>query len=229
MNAEPAVLIIDDDAPIRRMLRLSLETAGYRVYEAASGRDGLTLAAALNPDIVLLDLGLPDMDGLETLKRLRVWSRTPVVVVSVRNEDEDKVALLDAGADDYLVKPFSTVELLARLRAAQRHSPSAPESATFHSGPLTVDLVNQTVTVNGAVVRLSVTEYALLRMLVQHAGRILTLRQILGEVWGPQDEDKVQYLRVYVASLRRKLEKDAGNPQLLITEPGVGYRLNVLD
>ena len=211
------------------MLRFTLENAGYRVYDAALGRDGLTLAAALTPDIVLLDLGLPDMDGLEALRRLRAWSHTPVVVVSVRSDDEDKVALLDAGADDYLVKPFSNTELLARLRAAQRHAPTAQESAVFRSGHLSVDLVNQAVTVNDVSVRLSVTEYTLLRTFIQHADHILTHSQLLRAVWGPQDEDKVQYLRVYMTSLRRKLEKDPAKPELLVTEPGVGYRLRIID
>lgn len=229
MMSEPVVLIIDDEIQLRRLLRLTLEANGYRLYEAATGRDGLAVAATLKPDIIVLDLGLPDMDGLETLRRLREWSRAPVLVLSVRGSDEDKVALLDAGADDYLTKPFRTGELLARLRAAQRHAQPGADSPVFHSGPLTVDLANRVVLLNDVVVKLSVTEYALLRAFVQHAGKVLTHRQLLREVWGPQYESEIQYLRVYMTMLRRKLEKDPANPALLLTEPGVGYRLTIVD
>jgi two-component system KDP operon response regulator KdpE len=227
MTGESVALIIDDEIQIRRLLRVSLEANGYRVYEVASGNDGLTLAAALRPDVVILDLGLPDMDGLEALRRLREWSHSPVVVLSVRDADEDKIAVLDAGADDYVTKPFSMGELLARLRVAQRHGQSASESPIFESGRLAVDLQHRLVTVDGHVVKLTVTEYALLRELVQHAGKVLTHRQLLRAVWGPEYETETQYLRVYVTMLRRKLETDPANPTLILTEPGVGYRLAV--
>jgi two-component system KDP operon response regulator KdpE len=176
-----------------------------------------------------LDLGLPDMDGLEVLRSLREWSSVPVVVLSVRDADADKIALLDAGADDYLSKPFSIGELLARLRVALRHAQPVAETAVFRTGSLEVDLTRRLVTVSGRPVKLTATEYALLRLLVQHAGRVLTHRQILRQVWGPQYEEETPYLRVYVAQLRRKLEADPANPALLLTEPGVGYRLAVDD
>jgi two-component system KDP operon response regulator KdpE len=185
--------------------------------------------AMLRPDIVLLDLGLPDMNGLDVLKRLREWSRVPVIVLSVRDADDDKIALLDAGADDYLTKPFSMGELLARLRAARRHIQPAGDAPVFHSGALAVDLSNRMVKLGDEVVKLSVTEYALLRMFVQHAGKVLTHRQILREVWGPSYETEIQYLRVYMTMLRRKLEANPADPKLFMTEPGVGYRLTIID
>jgi len=225
MAQGPVVLVVDDEIQIRRLLRVSLTASGYTVHEAATGQAGLDQAALIRPDVVVLDLGLPDMDGLDMLRRLREWSPVPVIVLSVRDADVDKIALLDAGADDYLTKPFSIGELLARLRVAQRHVQPTPETATFRSGALEVDLARRLVTVNGQPVRLTATEYALLRLLVQHAGRVLTHRQILRQVWGPQYEEETPYLRVYVAQLRRKLEADPANPTLLITEPGVGYRL----
>ena len=227
MTGEPVVLVVDDEIQIRRLLRVSLDANGYRVHEAVTGQDGLVQATMLKPDVIVLDLGLPDMDGLDVLRRLREWSHTPVIVLSVRDADLDKIALLDAGADDYLTKPFSIGELLARMRAAQRHNLPAPDEPIFHSGPFEVDLSNRTVTLNGEVVKLSVTEYGLLRTFIQHAGKVLTHRQLLREVWGPQYETEIQYLRVYMTMLRRKLEADPANPRLLVTEPGVGYRLNV--
>ncbi len=227
MSDGPSVLVIDDEIQIRRFLRISLEANGYVLHEAATGREGLTQAATCRPDVVILDLGLPDTDGLEVLKQLREWSHVPVIVLSVKSSDADKIALLDAGADDYLTKPFSLGELLARLRLAQRHAQPSPESSVFRSGPLMVDLSRRHVTVNDQVVKLTATEYSLLRLLVQNAGKVLTHRQILREVWGPQYEEETQYLRVYVAQVRRKLEADPADPHLLITEPGVGYRLVV--
>ena len=221
------VLVVDDEAQIRRFLQISLEAHGYRVCQALTGREALSEAARLRPDVVILDLGLPDQDGLAVLRQLREWSRVPVVVLSVRDRDEDKIALLDAGADDYLTKPFSLGELLARLRAAQRHSQPLPETAVFRSGPLAVDLARRAVTVGGEAVKLTSTEYALLRLFVQNAGKVLTHTQLLREVWGPDYVDETHYLRVYLAHLRRKLEADPANPNLLVTEPGVGYRLVV--
>jgi two-component system KDP operon response regulator KdpE len=223
----PVVLVVDDEIQIRRLLRVSLEANGYRMYEAATGQDGLAQVAVLKPDIVVLDLGLPDMGGMDMLKRLREWSHTPVIVLSVHDADEDKIALLDAGADDYLTKPFSMGELLARLRTAQRHAQPAPDTPVFKSSALTVNLSSRAVTLNGEPVKLTATEYALLRTFIQHAGKVLTHRQLLREVWGPSYETETQYLRVYMTMLRRKLELDPTNPRLLVTEPGVGYRMNV--
>ncbi len=218
-------LVIDDEVQIRRLLRLTLEAQGYRVFEAVSGQEGLLEAAQRRPDVVLLDLGLPDMDGVEVLKRLREWSRVPILVLSVRDREEQKIAALDNGADDYVTKPFSSGELLARLRVAQRHGQLPPDTAVFRSGNLEVDLTARIVKMKGKEVKLTATEYALLRLFVQHAGRVLTHRQILREVWGPNYEEQTHYLRVYVGHLRDKLEVDPGCPALLITEPGIGYRL----
>lgn len=229
MSDGPRVLVVDDEVQIRRFLRLTLEANGYRVYEAANGNDALQEAARLRPDLVILDLGLPDMDGLETLNRLREWSPTPVIILSVREADRDKVAALDAGADDYLTKPFSLEELMARMRAAQRHARPGPQPLVFSSGGVTVDLAHRQVTKNDEAIRLTPTEYALLRLLVQHAGKVLTHKQILKEVWGPDYVDETHYLRVYFAQLRQKLEDDPTLPRLILTEPGVGYRLAILE
>jgi two-component system KDP operon response regulator KdpE len=222
---KPAVLIIDDELQIRRLLRVCLEANGYRVSEAATGQQGIVEAAQHPPDVVILDLGLPDLEGVAVLKRLREWSRVPVVVLSVRDREEDKIAALDSGADDYVTKPFSSGELLARLRVAQRHATPASELTVFRFGHLEVDLAARVVRRKGAEVKLTVIEYSLLRLFVQHAGKVLTHRQILREVWGPNCIEQTHYLRVYMAHLREKLEADPAQPELLITEPGVGYRL----
>lgn len=220
-----AALIIDDEVQIRRLLRVALESADYTVQEAENGQLGLQAVALQRPDVVLLDLGLPDLDGLEVLRRLREWSEVPVLILSVRDEESDKVAALDAGADDYVTKPFSTVELLARLRAARRRARPVEESAVYIHGPFRVDLATRQVTRAGQEVRLTATEYALLALFVRHAGRVLTHRQILREVWGPKSEEHRTYLRVYLTHLRKKIEPDPGTPTLLRTEPGIGYRL----
>jgi len=222
---KPNALIIDDELQIRRLLRACLEGNGYRVLEAGSGQEGITQVAQHPPDLVLLDLGLPDMDGVAVLKRIREWSQVPVVVLSVRDREEDKVSALDNGADDYITKPFSSAELLARLRVAQRHALPAGESPVFRSGPLEVDLTARIVKRDGQEVKLTATEYSLLRFFVRHAGKVLTHRQILTEVWGPGYVDQTHYLRVYMAHLREKLEIDSAKPRLFTTEPGVGYRL----
>ncbi len=222
---KPNALIIDDELQIRRLLRACLEGNGYRVLEAPTGQEGITQAAQHPPDLILLDLGLPDMDGIAVLKRIREWSRVPVVVLSVREREDDKVTALDNGADDYVTKPFSTAELLARLRVAQRHTLPAAQSPVFRSGPLEVDLTARIVKREGREVKLTATEYSLLRLFVQHAGKVLTHRQILKEVWGPGYVDQTHYLRVYIAHLREKLEVDPATPRLITTEPGVGYRL----
>jgi two-component system KDP operon response regulator KdpE len=221
----PHVLVVDDEVQIRRFLKISLEANGYRVQEASTGQQALEKAALLRPDVIILDMGLPDMDGLAILRQLREWTPTPVIILSVRNDDRDKVEALDGGADDYLTKPFSVEELMARLRVAQRHAHPQTESAHYANGPLQVDLSRRLVMVNGQPVKLTPTEYALLRLLVQHAGKVLTHRQILREVWGPEYVDETHYLRVYFAQLRQKLESDPTRPQLILTEPGVGYRL----
>jgi two-component system KDP operon response regulator KdpE len=221
----PIALVIDDEIQMRRLLRVCLEANGYRVQEAPTGKDGIAQAAQHPPDVVILDLGLPDMEGVDVLKRLREWSRVPVVVLSVRDREEDKIAALDNGADDYVTKPFSSGELLARLRVAQRHVTPASEATVFRSGQLEVDLAARVVKLKGKEVRLTATEYSLLRLFVHHAGKVLTHRQILREVWGPNYVEQTHYLRVYLAHLREKLETNPAQPELLITEPGVGYRL----
>lgn len=229
-NSKPVILIIDDEAQIRRFLQISLEASGYRVHEAVTGADGLVQATMTRPELIILDLGLPDQDGLTVLKRLREWTPVPVIVLSVRNNETDKIAALDAGADDYLTKPFGTGELLARIRVALRHaSTHAQDSPVFTSGPLTVDLAARTVKLRNEIIRLTSTEYALLRMFVQHAGKVLLHGHLLREIWGPGFIEETQYLRVYIAQLRRKLEDDPANPRLLLTEPGIGYRLAILE
>ncbi len=219
-------LIVDDEAQIRRFLRVSLEANGYTVREVVTGKDALSEAAILRPDLIILDLGLPDMDGLEVLRRLREWSSTPIIVLSVKGQDRDKIAALDAGADDYVTKPFSVQELLARLRVALRHAhPETDEAPIFQTGDVSVDFTRRMVTKAGEAVKLTPTEYALLRLMIQNVGKVLTHKQILREVWGKEYEEEVHYLRVYITQLRHKLEAEATRPELIITEPGVGYRL----
>ncbi|HZM04314.1 MAG TPA: response regulator transcription factor [Candidatus Saccharimonadales bacterium] len=230
MDSTPAktvVLFIDDEIQIRRLIRACLEKNGYEALEAATGKDGLAAAIDSQPGIIILDLGLPDMDGMTVLRRLREWSKIPVIVLSVRDRDSDKVLALDSGANDYLSKPFSTNELLARLRVLQRYHQPAEKPSVFNSSQLQVDLAARTVKVRGHPVQLARTEYALLRYFVQHAGRVLTHRQLLREVWHLEDAGKTARLRVYVTYLREKLELNPSKPELLITVPGVGYRLNV--
>lgn len=224
---KPVALVIDDEVQIRRLLRVVLESADYQVHEAETAAQGLTDAATRRPDVVLLDLGLPDSDGVNVLRRLREWSKVPVIVLSVRDDEEGKVAALDAGADDYVTKPFSSAELLARLRAAQRKTRPEEEISRFKSGDLIVDLTARVVTRAGHEVKLTATEYALLRLFVRHAGRVLTHRQILREIWGPKSEEHRQYLRVYVTHLRQKIERDPAAPELVKTEPGIGYRFEL--
>jgi two-component system KDP operon response regulator KdpE len=223
-----SVLVIDDEIQIRRLLRVSLEKQGFAVHEAENGEDGLRMVLGKKPDVILLDLGLPDKDGADVLTGLRSWSSVPVIILSVRNTEEEIVRLLDAGADDYLIKPFNTGELIARMRVALRHRGPADVDTEFRSGRLSVDLVNREVSVAGGAVKLTPTEYALLRILVQHAGKIVTHGQLLKEVWGPNAGPDTNYLRVYITGLRKKIEKNPQLPEILITEPGVGYRLRVL-
>jgi two-component system, OmpR family, KDP operon response regulator KdpE len=226
----PLILIIEDEAQLRRYLRPSLAAEGYRLVEAANGEEGLSLASQYMPDLVLLDLGLPDLDGLEVTKRLRRWSDVPIIVLSARGQENDKVSALDGGADDYLTKPFGFPELLARLRVALRHVAriEAQGAGTeFVSGPLRVDLAGRRVFVEDREVHLTAVEYKLLTTLVEHAGKVVTHRKLLQSVWGPNHADQVQYLRVYMAHLRRKLEPDAVRPKIFQTEAGVGYRLRM--
>jgi len=222
---KPIAIIIDDEPAIRKLLRTALEGEGYAVHEADSGQAGLREAAWRRPDVVVLDLGLPDMDGVQALRRLREWSQAPVLILSVRQDVEDKVAALDAGADDYLAKPFDMAELAARLRALRRHSPQEAGEASLRSGPLEIDFAARQVFVAGQETRLTATEYALLRVLARNHGKVVIQRQLLREVWGPNAGEQAQYLRVYVNRLRKKLQAAAPNNAFIRTEPGIGYRL----
>jgi two-component system KDP operon response regulator KdpE len=225
IHPAPRILVIEDEAPIRRFLRVSLAGQGYSLLEAETGQKGIHLAASQPPDLVILDLGLPDLDGLEVIKRLREWSTTPIVILSVRESETEKVAALDAGADDYVTKPFHTEELLARLRVAQRHAQRKETPAIFEQEGLRVDLPERLVTVNGKLVDLTPTEYAVLRLLVTHAGKVLTHAHILRSIWGPKSTEQSQYLRVYVSHLRSKLTAPGVRSDLIKTETGIGYRL----
>lgn len=223
-TAKNVVLVIDDEPQIRRLLRVTLEANGYEVFDAATGHDGIVQAAQRRPEVILLDLGLPDMDGVEVLKRIREWSRVPIIILSVRDREHEKIAALDSGADDFVTKPFGSGELLARLRTALRRSQPQSATAIFHTGNLEIDLSTRLVRKNGGEVKLTPTEYALLRLLVVHAGKVLTHRQLLTEVWGPNAIEQTHYLRVHIAHLREKLEADAAQPKFILTESGVGYR-----
>ncbi len=220
------VLVVDDEPQIRRFLRASLSAHGYHVIEAPGGHDGLRMATTEHPDVVILDLGLPDIDGTEVIGRIREWSKVPVIILSVRGREQDKIDALDRGADDYVTKPFGIGELLARIRAALRHQlQSEVEDPVFRSGGLVVDLAKRIVTVDEAEIKLTPKEYDLLRHLVRHAGKVLTHQYLLREVWGPTYMRETHYLRVYIGTLRQKLEPDPARPRYILTEPGVGYRL----
>jgi two-component system KDP operon response regulator KdpE len=229
-DARPQVLLVEDEPQMRRFLRVALEGSGYRYLEAATGGEGLALAIQHRPDAILLDLGLPDMDGLDLMTRLREWSRIPVIVISARGQEADKVGALDVGADDYLTKPFGTGELMARIRAALRHAdPGAVEDPLFTLGRWRVDLARRQVLVAGQEIHLTPLEYRLFTTLIRHAGQVVTHRQLLKEVWGGVAGAQPLYLRVYMAQLRHKLEEDPSRPRYLRTEPGVGYRLRTED
>jgi two-component system KDP operon response regulator KdpE len=222
------VLVIEDEAPIRRFLKAALEAQGFKLLEATTGSEALAMAASHNPDIILLDLGLPDVDGLEVIRRIREWSHIPIIVISARGKDTEKVAGLDAGADDYLAKPFSVEELAARLRVVIRRltqSRGGKEEPVFRMGELQVDLARRMVWLGDQEVHLTPIEFKLLAVLVRHRGKVLTHRQLLQEVWGHASEEQAHYLRNYIHTLRHKLEADPARPQYLRTEPGVGYRL----
>jgi two-component system KDP operon response regulator KdpE len=221
----PRILVVDDELAIRRFLHTVLSNGEFSLHEAESGHAGLAAAAAFRPDVILLDLGLPDLDGIEVIKRIREWSQVPIIVLSVRDREDDKVGALDAGADDYLTKPFGVGELLARIRAALRRSLQEIPEPLFVSNGLLVDLGSRRVSVNGEDLSLTPTEYDILRLLVTHAGKVLTHGQILKQVWGMAYLEQPHVLRVNISNLRRKLEPDPSRPQYIITEPGVGYRL----
>ena len=221
----PRVLIVDDELPIRRFLRVTLEAQSYIVAEAATGKDAVPAASAFKPDVIILDLGLPDIDGIEVTKLLRAWAKVPIIILSVRGEEQDKIDALDAGADDYLTKPFGVGELLARLRAALRRSVEAEPGPVFTTGRLKVDLARRVVSVSDHEVQLTPTEYSLLRELVFSAGKVLTHRQLLRQVWGTGYDYEQHMLQVNISNLRRKLEPDSSRPIYILTEPGVGYRL----
>ena len=218
------VLVVDDEAPILRALRINLTAREYQVSTASDGTSGLAAMARDRPDVLILDLGLPDMDGIEVIRGVRGWTSTPIIVLSAWGQESQKVAALDAGADDYVTKPFGMDELLARLRAAVRRAAPAPDEPVVTTPDFTVDLAAKRVTRGGSDVRLTPTEWQLLEILVRHRERLVTQRQLLGEVWGPQYQTEANYLRVYAAQLRRKLEPDPSRPRYLLTEPGMGYR-----
>ncbi|MBA4416787.1 MAG: DNA-binding response regulator [Syntrophus sp. (in: bacteria)] len=228
MSSEGArILVIDDEKQILRMLKVGLEGNGYDVGEAANGHEGLNQAAIFHPALIILDLGLPDMDGVEVIKRLREWTRTPIIILSVREHEDDKIDALDAGADDYVTKPFSMGELLARLRVALRHAAKTDDEPILTFGELTMDLARRNVILRGEEIKLTPTEYEILKYLALQAGRVVTHRQLLRTIWGPNYQEQTHYLRIYIGQLRHKIETDPSQPAYIITEPGVGYRLVV--
>lgn len=222
------VLVVDDERAIRRYLHAALNAQGYTVFEAGTAKDALNSVGADHPDLIILDLGLPDMNGIEVTRQLREWTHIPIIILSVREQESDKIGALDAGADDYLTKPFSSGELLARMRAAIRHSRRSGSEPVFESGNMKVDLARRLVKVDGQEILLTPTEYDLLRIMVQNAGMVLTHRQLLRQVWGIAYENESHLLRVNMSNLRRKIEPDPTRPRYLITEPGVGYRLRTV-
>jgi two-component system KDP operon response regulator KdpE len=223
------ILVVDDEKQIRRMLKAALEGYGYDIGESASGHEGLGQASIFHPDLIILDLGLPDLDGVEVIQRIREWTQVPIIVLSVREHEDDKIKALDAGADDYVTKPFSMGELLARLRAALRRTAKSEDAPVLVFGELSVDLAHRKVAMRGEEVKLTPTEYEVLKYLAQQAGRVVTHRQLLRAIWGSNYQEESQYLRVYIGQLRRKIEADPSQPVYIITEPGVGYRLVTRD
>jgi two-component system KDP operon response regulator KdpE len=229
MTSQPTILVIDDEQQILRAMRTILGHHNYQIITADSGSEGIALATATLPDVIILDLGLPDMDGVEVCRQLRTWTLIPIIILSARDNDSNKVAALDQGADDYLTKPFSVDELLARVRVALRHHSLAQgsKSTIIQTGDVSIDLANHIVTRNGEEIKLSATEFKLLACLASNAGRVLTYRTILTNVWGYAEANQMEYLRVYILQLRRKLEENSRKPRLIITETGVGYRFMV--
>jgi len=226
MNLPETILIIDDEVQIRRLLEITLSSYGYKISEAATGKDGLIAAATHHPVLIILDLGLPDSDGIEILKKLREWYQKPIIILSVRNSEDDIIQALDNGANDYLTKPFRTGELLARIRVAIRQSLGADDNPILTFGSLSIDLANHTARKNGEILKLTTTEFSLLALLAKNSGRVLTHQNILKEIWGFGYIGQTQYLRVFVAQLRKKIEDNPSKPQLLITESGIGYRFH---
>ena len=227
MTTGPKVLIVDDEPQIRRFLRASLQAHDYQVIEAENGKEGVRACTVQKPDLLILDLGLPDIDGLEVIKLVREWSTVPIIILSLRSDDPDKIEALDRGANDYVTKPFSMGELLARMRVALRQGSGGESEPVITAGEISIDLSKRLVTVSGTPVRLSRKEYDLLRILASHPGKVITHQQLLQEVWGQAYVEETQYLRVYIGQLRQKLEKEPAAPKYLITEPGVGYRLQL--
>lgn len=227
MPAANKILIIDDEVSIRRLIKVSLKSQGYIIIEAVNGQNGIQQTAMARPELIILDLGLPDMDGLKVLKAIREWATMPIIVLTVRDSETDKVSLLDAGANDYLTKPFSMPELLARIRVALRLTAVGESSPIFHNGDLEIDFAGHIVKLKNQEIKLTATEYQLLCLLAKNAGKLMTQRQLLKEIWGISAIEHSHYLRIYVAQLRRKLEQDSSRPRLIITEPGVGYRLTI--
>ena len=223
------VLVVDDEASIRRYLRAALSAQGFAVYEAANGQEALNAVIADHPEIIILDLGLPDIDGIEVTRRLREWSQTPIIILSVREAEQDKIAALDAGADDYLTKPFSSGELMARMRVALRRLASKPDEPILQVGGLQMDISRRMVMVDENQISLTPTEYDILRLLMQSTGRVITHHQLLKQVWGTAYESEMHILRVNISNLRRKIEPDPSRPRYILTEPGVGYRLRAED
>jgi two-component system KDP operon response regulator KdpE len=222
------ILVVDDERAIRRLLNTSLSAHGYTLIEAGTGEEAITAVIMQKPDLIILDLGLPDMDGVVVARRLREWSAIPIIVLSVREHDTDKIAALDAGADDYLTKPFSMGELMARIRVALRHAASEADEPVVSTGDLTIDLARRVVMVADQRVQLTPTEYSILRALVTHAGKVLTHHQLVQQVWGPEADADMHLLRVNISNLRGKLEKEPARPHYILTEPGVGYRLQMM-
>lgn len=226
-NLTPVIVIIEDDPPIRRFLRTGLRTQNFTIFEAATGKQGIIEAEVRKPDLIILDLGLPDIDGVDVIKAVRSWSAVPIIILSARSNEQNKIDALDAGADDYLTKPFGFGELLARMRVALRHSNAATTSEVFTNGELTIDLHNRVVKMAGEEIHLTPIQYRLLTVLIKYPGKVLTHQQILKEVWGPSYQENAHYLRIYMSQLRQKLEADPTQPKYLLTESGVGYRFKV--
>lgn len=225
MSNKHNILVIDDEIQIRRLLKIGLEPDGFNVIEAKDGNEGIAKAASFRPDLIILDLGLPDEDGQEILKKIREWSAVPIIILSVRDSEKDIITALDNGADDYLTKPFSTGELMARIRAALRHSQPEQSNPIYTNGPLEVNFTSRIVKKNGVQIKLTATEFSLLALFIRNAGKVITHRYILREIWGQVFSDETQYVRIYIAQLRKKLEESPDHPRLFITESGVGYRL----
>jgi len=221
----PRILVIDDENQIRRILKVALEAHNYETTGVANGREGLNQAIVFHPDLIILDLGLPDMDGVEIVQQLREWTQTPIIILSVREDEDDKVKALDAGADDYVTKPFNMGELLARIRVALRHIVKSEDEPVLTFGELSIDLAHRLVTVASQEIKLTPTEYEILKNLAIHAGKVLTHRHLLRTIWGTECQAEAHYLRVYIGQLRHKLEPDPSRPRYILTEPGVGYRL----